>query len=302
MRPFRPSHEVPPPRSARARRSIRALTLTAALTLILSSSCKGKEGALSPPRGADPWDAAHALYFDDGLTELPIRLEGRAPNDVRDQKRFGIRFGSAALVVLVKVSQTWTRGLQGQRQTPFIEIELGRVLMGKLPPRTAKEQTLEIRRGSELPDDLQGKTMILFLRWVPGGQPSFRHHLLLATDELVTTISAMVQHAKRAGQLGSTAERRRARRARSRAHQQEGGSAGEASGEGAPAPEDSAASEEDLSASASGEKEGAVDAKSSSGVKGAAKSATKTSGDALGTTENARENSADGASPNKPRP
>ena len=185
------------------------------VTLLLSTSgCKGRAGTLQPPRGAEAWSAEYSRFFDDGLTELPVALTGRAPNDVRDQRRFGMRLGYSDLVVLATVQQSWSQGLSDRRQKHFVEVDLQRVLLERERVQLPEEQTLRIERNRPLPPSIRGAQMILFIRWAPGEQPPFHHHLVLASDEMVETIDAMVEHAKREGQLGSAAERRRARRAK----------------------------------------------------------------------------------------
>ncbi len=186
--------------------------LVSALVASAAPACKNKSGTLEPPRGADAWDPEYARFFDDGLTELPVTLSGRAPNDVRDQKRFGMRLGYSDLVILTEVSQSWSRGLGERRQKHYVEVKLKRVLLQQDRVKIPESETLRLVRDRPIPGDVQGKEMLLFLRWAPGEQPAYHHHLLIASDEMISTIEAMVKHAKREGQFGSKAERRKARR------------------------------------------------------------------------------------------
>ena len=85
------------------------------------------------------------------------------------------------------------------------------MLLGELPKKTRPHQELPVETRTGLPPTMQDGTYVLFLRWAPGDTPDFHHHMLVATDEVVETIDAMVQHARADGQLGTSAEKRRAR-------------------------------------------------------------------------------------------
>ena len=198
--------------------------LVGALVVLAAPACKNKSGTLEPPRGAAAWDPEYARFFDDGLTELPVTLSGRAPNDVRDQKRFGMRLGYSDLVILTEVSQSWSRGLGERRQKHYVEVKLKRVLLQQERVKIPESETLRLVRDRPIPGDVQGQEMLLFLRWAPGEQPAYHHHLLIASEEMISTIEAMVKHAKREGQFGSKAERRKARREKRKQAEVESGS------------------------------------------------------------------------------
>ena len=124
--------------------------------------------------------------------------------------------GSADLVILVNVHEVWSEGLRRGQARNYLKVGLERVLMGELPKRTADDQILELNGVEELPGGIQGKSMVLFVRWAPGEQPAFHHHLMIATDEMVSTIESMVRHARAEGHIGTKAEKRRARREKRR--------------------------------------------------------------------------------------
>ncbi len=192
------------------------LALVAAVAL---TACKGrnKTGELSPPNDAPAWENRYAVAFDDGYTREEVALQGRAPNDVLDQRLFQARLGHSALALLVEVKQVWGRGRYQGRQDQYLEVTLGRELLGELPRKTAKTQLLRVDGPDELPGNLQGQTMVLFIRWAPGERPPFHHHLMPATDELVEWIDAMVAHARSQGALRTGGEEtKRARRKRER--------------------------------------------------------------------------------------
>lgn len=185
---------------------------------------KGVGGTLSelrPPRDAPAWESSHAVAFDDSYTPTPINLQGRAPNDVRDQQLFQARLGYADIVVLTRVEQVWGRGRYLGRQNQFLELELGDVLLGALPKDAPEQLMLEVESTDELPGALKGEIMLLFLRWDAKSEPPYHHHLMPADEQLVALIKAMVNHARAEGALnakgdgkGKANKRRRARKGR----------------------------------------------------------------------------------------
>lgn len=182
-----------------------------ALALLAAGACakRSPTGELYPPSDAPEWESKFNNSFDDAYTREKINLEGRAPNDVLDQRKFASRMGHANIVALVHVDQVWGKGRYQGRPDQFLDVTLGDVLMGELPPKTSEQQLLEVRDEDDLPGTLQGRVMILFLRWDPDGEPPYRHHLMPADEETVTYIKAMVQHAKQEGALTAKGKERR---------------------------------------------------------------------------------------------
>lgn len=173
------------------------------LALILLAGCahRSKTGAFEPPPDAPAWERDYARAFDDGYTRESVELEGRAPNDVLDQRLFSERLGLSHIVATVTVQQVWARGRYEGRQQQYLVVSLDDVLMGELPRNTDEEQMLQITGAEELPGTLDGQQMILFVRWAPDLDPPYRHHLMPADEKLVNFIEAMVEHAKDAGVL-----------------------------------------------------------------------------------------------------
>lgn len=190
------------------RRWLAALGISLAL-----AACGGARarGDLVPPADAPAWDGRYDLIFDDHYTAVPVQLSGRAPGDVVDQRRFAQRLGYADLVILVSVDQAWSRGLYAGTPRQRLDVTLGRVLRGELPRETRREQSLELRGGEELPANLTGQVMLLFLRWAPGEEPGFHHHVMPADDEVIALIEAMVRHARAEGKLERPKQRGRRR-------------------------------------------------------------------------------------------
>lgn len=188
---------------------LRALrTPLVVLLLALSlAGCKNRHkvgGSLSelrPPKDAAAWESSHAVAFDDSYTPTPVNLQGRAPNDVRDQQLFQARLGYADIVVLTRVEQVWGRGRYQGRQNQFVELELGDVLLGALPKDAPEQLMLEVESIDELPGALKGEVMLLFVRWDAESEPPFHHHLMPADEDLVALIKAMVKHAQDKGVL-----------------------------------------------------------------------------------------------------
>jgi hypothetical protein len=195
----------------------------AALVLVLAAACarQSGRGELAPPAGAAAWDARLGVVFDDHYTGVPVPLSGRAPSDVTDQRRFAQRLGYADLVALVTVEQVWSRGLYGGAASQRLDVTLDQVLLGELPKGTRSTQVLQLRGSGgadELPAGLTGRAMLLFVRWAPGDQPAYHHHVMPADSEAIAVIEAMVRHARAEGKLPSQAKKTRAsRRARRKA-------------------------------------------------------------------------------------
>jgi len=195
-----------------------------ALFVSMAGGCKNRHrtGELYPPDDAPAWETRFAVAFDDDYTAESLQLEGRAPHDVLDQRLFAARVGYAAIVALVRVEQVWGRGRYQGRKHQYVDVEIEEVLLGDLPKNTRPDQMLAITGEDELSGDLQGATLVLFVRWAPGERPPFHHHLMPATDEIVAYIRALVRHATEQGELGGAGKRKRKRRAR-RAEQGGGG-------------------------------------------------------------------------------
>ena len=219
LRSWAPRRVVPGPRRRRAG-AIRlpvvvGVVAAASLAWVLGCAHRSKTGAFEPPPDAPAWTQDYARAFDDGYTRETVRLEGRAPNDVLDQRLFSERLGESHIVATVTVGQVWARGRYEGRQQQYLEVSLDDVLMGELPLNTDEEQLLQIIGTEDLPGTLAGQRMILFVRWAPELDPPYRHHLMPADDEVVAFIQAMVEHAKQAGILDADAHiRKRPKRRR----------------------------------------------------------------------------------------
>ncbi len=206
----------------------RTTIVAALLALALVGGCKNRKNQagtladLAPPKDAPAWESRYAVAFDDSYTPTSINLQGRAPNDVLDQQLFQARLGHAAIVVLVRVEQVWGRGRYQGRQTQYLELEVGEILLGSMPKDTPERLMLEVTSIDELPGALKGEVMLLFLRWDAESEPPFHHHLMPADEELVALIKAMVKHAQAEGVLDArgdekkSGKRRRRRKGRKR--------------------------------------------------------------------------------------
>lgn len=183
----------------------------AACVVLGQGACKNRHhGAeLHAPKGAAEWEPRFAVAFDDGYTRESINLEGRAPHDVLDQRLFAARLGHAAIVAVVTVDQVWGKGRYESRPDQFLDIEIERLLIGELPRGVADDQLLRIKGGEELPGSLQGEEMLLFVRWAPGQQPEYHHHVMPADPELLEYVEALVDHAKKEGVLDDSGKIRK---------------------------------------------------------------------------------------------
>ncbi len=174
--------------------------------LVLGLACGGRSstGELTPPNDAQAWESRYRAAFDDDYTPEPINLRGRAPHDVRDQRLLAARMGFADVVAQVQVQQVWGRGRYQGRQQQYLEVEIQQpLLMGKLVKGTAERQLLQVTAEDELPGVLQGESLVLFLRWAPGQQPPFHHHLMPIDEAALGYIGALVEDAKEKGVLDS---------------------------------------------------------------------------------------------------
>lgn len=175
--------------------------VTLAITACVLGCGRHRTGELVPPNDAPAWEIGLSRPFDDGYTRTPIQLQGRAPNDVLDQDLFAQRLGLASIVALSTVHQVWGRGRFQSKQDQFIEVEIEETLIGKLPKGALSRQTLRVRSEDGLPGGLQGRRMILFVRWAPGDVPPYHHHLMPADETLLAYIRALIKHAQDEGVL-----------------------------------------------------------------------------------------------------
>jgi len=174
----------------------------AVVLCLLAAGCMGRSaGGLTPPAGAPEWEREHDAAFDDGLTQEPVPLEGRAPNDVLDQRLFAQRLGFSDVVALVEVRQIYAKRRSLGRAEQFVRIEIVEILMGRLLPGTQMEHELEVSVEDALPAALSGQRLLLFLRWAPGERPPYRHHLTVAQPPTLAFVRALIEHAKDAGVL-----------------------------------------------------------------------------------------------------
>ncbi|MBC8072005.1 MAG: hypothetical protein IAG13_26995 [Deltaproteobacteria bacterium] len=203
--------------------SIRALL--AASIVIGAVGCKSRSShrQLFPPDDAPAWAERFAGAFDDDYTAADLELQGRAAHDVLDQRLFAARLGYAALIVLVRVEQVWGKGRYQGKKTQFLDVELGEVLYGELPKGTESSQLLEITGEDDVPGDLQGKDLVLFVRWAPGAEPPYHHHLMPAIDDIVAYIRSLVKHARDEGQLDKRAGKRKRKGAKGEAEAEPAG-------------------------------------------------------------------------------
>jgi len=208
-----------------------------ALVSAALAGCKSKSsrGELSPPDDAPAWEERYGVAFDDDYTAADLQLGGRASHDVFDQQLFAARLGYAAIIVLAKVEQVWGRGRYQGRRAQYVDIELGEVMLGELPKGTRSSQMIRLRGEDDVPADLQGKQLVLFVRWAPGADPAYHHHLMPADPKIVDYIRSLVKHAREEGALDATGGKGKGkskRRAKRRA--KAGGGEAEDSGSDAP--------------------------------------------------------------------
>jgi hypothetical protein len=171
-----------------------------------SSGCGKSDvnyGRLKAPSAAEAFESRYAVAFDDGYTAAPPKIEGRAPNDIADQRLLHARLGHADLVVLVKVEHIWEKGFKGGAKRKFLEIRLGEVLYGDIGASVNAQQLVPVL-GDSVPAGLEGDRLLMFVRWAPGEEPSFHHHLGPAVPEVVEMIQSMVKHARKEGVLGAS--------------------------------------------------------------------------------------------------
>src|SRR5690606_5795391 len=116
--------------------------------------------------------------FDDDYTGQAVHLDGRAPNDVRDQRLFAARLGESHVIAEVKVAQVWGQGRYQGRQDQYLEVEIEQLLMGELVKGTSTRQLVLVEGEDPLPGSLQGQSLLLFVRWAPGEEPPYHHHLM----------------------------------------------------------------------------------------------------------------------------
>lgn len=184
-----------------------AVGLVAVLGLSFAA-CRNRSihGELVPPKDAEKFSGQFARTFDDDFTPAAIQLQGRAPNDVLDQRLFASRLGHSDLVALCSVNDVWGKGRYQGRQEQFVDVRFEEMLIGALPKGTYEDQLLVIDSEDDLPGDLQGKYVLLFLKWAPGEIPPYHHHLMPAQDAAVNYINALVAMAKDDGVLNSDGE------------------------------------------------------------------------------------------------
>lgn len=198
------------------------LVLVALMLVVGCKNRRNKTGELVPPNNADVWEGRYAVAFDDDYTRYKINMTGRAPNDRADQLLFHSRMGHANYVGLVRVEQVWGKGRHQGKQTQFLDVELGEALMGQLNKEADERQLLELESEDELPGSLRGEVMILFLRWAPGENPPYHHHLMPADADSLALIKAMVAHAQDEGVLSrSGRENAKGKRRRKRSQRKE---------------------------------------------------------------------------------
>jgi len=190
----------------------RTVAVTAALALGLvgpQTGCKNRgsrTGDLAAPDSAPAWENRFAVAFDDAYTRESINLVGRAPHDVLDQRLFAARLGHSALVARVSVDQVWGRGRHEGSQDQYLDVTIDHVFIGELPKNTNEQQLLPVASNGELSAELQGASMILFVRWAPGDKPAFHHHLMPSDPELEGYIEALVDHARSEGVLNASGQ------------------------------------------------------------------------------------------------
>lgn len=181
----------------------------AVLALGLSpNACKDRSatGELASPDDAAEFESQYRKAFDDDYTPQGVNLMGRAPNDVLDQQLFAERLGFADVLMKVQVQQVFGKGRYQGRQDQYVAVALGDVILGSLPDGVEEEQLLVVKGEDELPADLSGDTLLLFLKWAPGEVPSYHHHLMPADEGTLEMIEAMVKHAQEVGVLNADGE------------------------------------------------------------------------------------------------
>lgn len=191
------------------------LALSFALAVSLSA-CKehNTTGELSSPKDAAKFEGQYHKAFDDDYTDQNVNLEGRAPNDVLDQRLFAERMGFADVLAIVTVQQVFGKGRYQGRKDQYVAVSIDEVVLGTLPKGTEGDQLLVVKGEGDLPADLDERRLLLFLKWAPGEAPSYHHHLMPADEDLLEMIGAMVKHAQSEGVLGGDGEIQEGRKAR----------------------------------------------------------------------------------------
>jgi hypothetical protein len=185
--------------------------------LLIGAGCARQSfetGQLTAPDKARQWREGLDVAFDDRYTATPVRMEGRASHDVLDQRLLSARLGHSDLVVRVVVEEVWSRGRFKGKAQQYVDTRFDSVLLGKLPTKTSRYQRIKVSAADDLPPNLPGADLLLFVRWAPGASPSYRHHLMPASEEILLLIDAMVAHAQDNGVVfdGEAASKRKRRR------------------------------------------------------------------------------------------
>lgn len=178
----------------------RALLVAALLGPLPACSGRSPTGALTPPPDAAPWENDLATAFDDDFTAIAPELKGRAPSNVLDQRLLAQRLGFADVVAVARIEQIFTRKRRG-RIEPFVAVEIEELLIGKLVPGTESQQLLRLSGDEEIDPSLHGRRVLLFVRWAPEATPPYHHHVMVAEPAVMEFVTALVQHAKKAGVL-----------------------------------------------------------------------------------------------------
>lgn len=193
------------PVSPRARRIAWRLAPALLLALVANgAACQARSatGELTPPSDAPAWEGSRYRHtFDDDYTREAINLQGRAPHDVRDQRLLAARMGFSHVIAQVKVLQVWGKGLYQGRQDQYLEVEIEQRLLGDLVKGTSERQLVRVQAEDELPGSLQGRSLVMFLRWDPNGSPPYHHHLMPVEDGAMAYIAALIKSAKAEGVL-----------------------------------------------------------------------------------------------------
>ncbi len=201
----------------------------ALVLLILTAGCRGRERqtGLVPPSDARAWEDRFAVAFDDLFTLAPVPLEGRAVHDVTDQRLLQARMGHADLVLRARVENTWSRRRYDGELEQIVELTITETLVGKLPKRADKAQTLTVRNADPIEIGPEGQEVIWFLRWAPKDNPPYHHHLTPADGGVGELADAMASDVSGKGKNG------RGRRGPDGKRRRRGGDDGADAGEGA---------------------------------------------------------------------
>jgi hypothetical protein len=182
--------------------------LVVGLTSTLVASCPKKTSGVHTARQhAKPWKTAYHEVFDDELDHRTLAtLDSDEPFALKAKELLHKRVGLADIVLVGEVLNVADMMRSDGEKRRGVLVEVKRILRGDKESLPQGDGGISLFLSEDHPRfrarKMVGRSVILFLRWLPGrGEPAFHWHCNVADPQLVSLVESLLKRRRQGRSL-----------------------------------------------------------------------------------------------------